>query len=77
LKNVLKQTLFTILVRPFISRIGAGASLKLSDAEERLHLLGESTNVSGSHEHSPVSFQSEPFAKEKLLRQRPIPGEHF
>jgi len=39
---------------------------KLSSAKERLHLLGESTKVSGSREHFPVSLSKSAIHKIEL-----------
>jgi len=53
------------------------APLKLSDAEERLHLLRKSTKVSGAMSTPPFLYQSQLFTKKKLLQPRPILRKHF
>jgi len=53
------------------------ALLKLSDAKERLHLLGKSMKVSRNHERFPVSFPKSAITQIKVITTTLIPGKHF
>jgi len=53
------------------------APLKLSDAEEQLHLLGKSPKVSESHEHSPISLPKPAIHKIEIIATTPNSRKAF
>jgi len=46
-------------------------TLKLSVAEGQLHLLGKSTKVSGTHEHSPISLPKSAIHQIEIIATTP------